>query len=249
MSSRPATKANAKSRAKYKAGPSKSAQKFTKDKDAHTEASSSLRPCKQSPHAVHMSKELAAVTYAVKRLLRLKFPHVAPTLLATAVDSSGRTLEDAIASEVRRTTLSGEYIKASLWSRIEVAFGLQCGDGEALLEPPEAIAELDTFDGGLPNVMMLVLGDNPASKSKGLGRLETHLDSCDRLPLRQLYGLLVASCESSKLARSQSVRFQWMLLRYVAKHEVQCMDIDIVVHLVQPRHPLAFLLHVLDLRV
>ena len=98
-------------------------------------------------------------------------------------------------------------------------------DWAALPEPDEAISELEPFDDELPTIMQLVLGDNPAMKSKGLDRLETHLEACDKLPLRQVYGLLLESCESSKLSRLQSYRFQWMLLRYVAKHGVPLLEV------------------------
>ena len=164
-----------------------------------------------------------AVQHAVARLLRLKFAHVASTRLATAVNEHGESLEHVIAAEVRRTSLSGEYIKATFWNDVEEAFKLRCGDWEALEEPGEAIAELDPFDTQLPGIMGMILGDNPAMKSKGLDRLEAHLDSCDKLPLRQVYGLLTESCESSKLQRTLSFRFQWCMLRYVVKHEVQSM--------------------------
>jgi len=163
-----------------------------------------------------------AVSYAVTRLLRLKFSHVALTVLATAVNAEGETLESVIGNEVRRTIVGGEYIKASFWSEVEAAFNLQCVDWEHLPEPHASIAETDPYDVELPNIMKLILGDNPAMKSKGLDRLETHLESCERLPLRQVYGLLLESCESSRITRSFSVKFQWMLLRYVAKHNVVC---------------------------
>ena len=35
-------------------------------------------------------------------------------------------MEDIISDEVARTNLTGEYIKASFWNKIEEDFGLQC---------------------------------------------------------------------------------------------------------------------------
>ena len=160
------------------------------------------------------------MSHAVTRLMRLKFAHVSRTKLATVVDSSGDSLDDVIGAEIRKTNVSGEYIKAKFWAALESDFGLQCADWEALAEPADEIAELDPYDADLPSIILSVLGDNPAMKSKGLDRLEVHLESCDRLPLRQVYGLLSESCESSTVSRAQSQRFQWMLLRYVAKHAV-----------------------------
>ena len=94
---------------------------------------------------------------------------------------------------------------------LEHDVGLQCGDWEALAEPADDLAELEPYDTDLPSIILSVLGDNPAMKSEGLDRLETHLESSDRLPVRQVYGLLLESCESSKVSRAQSQRFQWML--------------------------------------
>ena len=73
-----------------------------------------------------------AMSYAVARVLRLKFAHVSRTKLATVVDSEGNSLDDVIGAEIRRTNLSGEYIKASFWALLEPEFGLQCGEWEAL---------------------------------------------------------------------------------------------------------------------
>lgn len=155
---------------------------------------------------------------AVTRLLRLKFSHVPRTRLETAVNAEGLSLEQAIAQEVRRTAMSGEYIKAKFWVQIEEEFNLQCGDWDALPEP-EGDDDSDAYDMDLPDIMRLIFGENPAVRTRGFERLESHLDACDALPLRQVYGLLRESCEGAKLTRAQSLRFQWMLLRYVAKHK------------------------------
>jgi hypothetical protein len=216
--SRPETKAKAKAKAKG-VKPSNKTDVLKNDAESVV--------AKQEERLVEFSLLLKppaekqnAMTYAVSRLLRLKFAHVSRTKLATVVDSEGNSLEDIIGAEIRRTNISGEYIKAKFWAVIEHDFGLQCADWEALAEPADEIAELEPYDTELPSIIVSVLGDNPAMKSKGLDRLEVHLDSCDRLPLRQVYGLLLESCESSKVSRAQSQRFQWMLLRFVAKHGV-----------------------------
>lgn len=167
---------------------------------------------------VQISAGAAAARDAVTRLMRLKFSHVPKTRLETAVNGEGETLEQAIAAEVRKTTMTGEYIKSKFWVRIEEEFNLQCADWEALPQP-DAQDDTDTYDMDLPDIMRLILGDNPATKTKGMDRLESHLDTCERLPLRQVYGLLRESCEGAKLTRAQSLRFQWTLLRYIAKHE------------------------------
>ena len=86
--------------------------------------------------------------------------------------------------------------------------------------PPDSISELVAFDKVLPDIVKMIIGDNPAQKSPGLDRLESHLGTCDALPLRQVYGLLTECCEGPKLTRNQSVRFQWLLVRYFAKHDV-----------------------------
>jgi hypothetical protein len=213
-----AKKAAAKKAAgKKAAAPAKPASASAPAKSPQPSVSLMAAPSSKPPAK---KAHTTAIAEAVTRLLRLKFSHVATTFLATAVNADGETLDDVIGNEVRRTTLSGEYIKAGFWSKLESDFGLQSSDWEQLAEPEAAIAELDPYDSDLPTIMRLVLGDNPAMKSKGLDRLEVHLECCDRLPLRQVYGMLLESCESSRLSKAHSHRFQWMLLRYVAKHEV-----------------------------
>lgn len=214
-----ATKSKAKSAPPgRKAGPKPKATPFAQSASASA-PSVAMAPALEG--GGKPSKEEVATTNQVTRLLRLKFSHVSRTKLATAVDSEQQSLEQVISSEIRRTNLTGEYIKANFWTKIEQDFGLLTCDWEALEEPGESIAETDPYDMDLPPIVMLVLGDNPAMKTKGMDRLETHLESCDRLPLRQVYGLLLESCESSKVSRCHSQRFQRMLLRYIAKFGVR----------------------------
>ena len=87
-------------------------------------------------------------------------------------------------------------------------------------EPPADVAELVPYDTELPKTMQMIIGDNPALKMPGLDRLVSYTETCDPMPLRQVYGVLKQAIEAPRLTKLQSVKFQWILLRYFAKHEV-----------------------------
>ena len=113
--------------------------------------------------------------------------------------------------------LAGHYIKSEFWCDIESRFNLRSNHWDALTAPPEEADVDDAYDSMLPELVGMINSDNPAQRSTGLDRLESYMETAEKIPLRQLYGLLLLSQESTKMTYQLSIRMQWVLVRYLIK--------------------------------
>ena len=111
-------------------------------------------------------------------------------------------------------------MRTKYWTELEKEFGLEDTLWAALQPPPAKAAEKGKFDLELPQIVLKVVSENPADRSAGLTELGTHLNYCEELPLKQVYGLLSESIEGPAMKKAGSYRMQLMILKYIAKWEV-----------------------------
>ena len=179
---------------------------------------------RQFRRGVHDKKKRDLLEYnprtQARRALKTRFPNTDPIVFETSIDANGNNVEDVVMRKIDDCSKSNKYIKAEFWTFIANIYSLSSSDWDDLLALEDHISETDPFDKDLPHIVNSISSDNPAIRSQWLDRLESHLQNCAKLPLRQVYALLMDCRQGLKLTRNQTFKYQFSVLRYIANHGV-----------------------------
>jgi hypothetical protein len=151
---------------------------------------------------------------AVDRALNLRLvPHYGKALISGAVNEKGERMWDVVAAQVRLNRAENGKLNSKFWSKLigEFKLEVECV-ADRLPDPPDdSAAPSDEF----MEKLGFVHADNPAARTTE--PLERHLDHCGKLTYLELYGLISASMEGTKVLRNASVRLLMKTLEFVAR--------------------------------